>query len=102
MQLSGYDCKIEYLSGKENTWADLLSRISEVVEEEADSNVRNLVSDNNYRICVLNSQQLKNRPPEIEIVDQEEDDPEEDSWELFKIEAKKGDEYSKLKKSLLS
>ena len=82
MQPSGYDCKVEYLSGKENTCADLLSRIPEVVEEEADSNDQNLVSDNNYRICDLNSQQLKNRPPEIEIeVDQEEDDLEEDSWE---------------------
>ena len=107
MQLSYYDSKIKYLSGKENTCTDLLSRIPEVVEEEADSNDQNLVSDNNYRICVLNSQRLKNRPPEIEIeVDQEEDDPEEDSWEsidleLFKIEATKDKEYSKLKKPLI-
>ena len=60
MLLSGYDCKIEYLSGKENTRADLLSWISEVVEKEADSNDQNLLSENNDRICVLNSQQLKN------------------------------------------
>ena len=104
---SGYDCKTEYLSGKENTCADLLYRIPELVEEKADSNDQSLESDNYYRICVLNSQQLKNRPPDSEIeIDQEEDDPEEDSWEsidleLFKIEATKDEEYSKLKKSLM-
>lgn len=34
MKLSGYRCKIEYLSGKDNTCADLLSRIPERLESE--------------------------------------------------------------------
>ena len=50
---------------------------------------------------------MKNRLPEIEIeVNQEEDDPEEDSCEsidleLFKIEATNDEEYGKLKISLM-
>ena len=34
LKLSGYDCKIEYLAGKDNTCADLLSRIPEQLEAE--------------------------------------------------------------------
>ena len=35
LKISGYNCTTEYLSGKENTCADLLSRISNQLEQES-------------------------------------------------------------------
>lgn len=49
----------ECLSSKENTCADLLSRFSKRLEQEAVLEV----DDKSYRICVLNSQQLEEGPP---------------------------------------
>ena len=35
LRLSGYNCRIEYLAGRENTCADLLSRIPKLLERES-------------------------------------------------------------------
>lgn len=57
MKLSGYQCKIEYLAGKDNTYTDLLSRIPEKLESESvklEPGVDNRV----YHVNVINSHTL--------------------------------------------
>ena len=60
MRISEYNCKIEYLSGKENICADFLSRIHNELKLEAASVKK--VDDKPYQINVLNSHKLQDRP----------------------------------------
>lgn len=63
LKLSGYNCKIEYLAGRENTCSDLLLRIPKQLEAES---VRVEpgwgVNDRAYQIGVINSNRLGNHP----------------------------------------
>ena len=61
LNLSGYNCKIEYLAGKDNTCADLLSRIPEQLEVES-IHLEPGVDDRTYQVNVLNAHTLGNRP----------------------------------------
>ena len=57
IKLSGYNCKIEYLAGRENMCADLLSRIPRVLEADFNKHY-----DKAYQINVINSQQIERFP----------------------------------------
>lgn len=59
--MSGYNCKIEYLAGKDNTCADLLSRIPKQLEAES-IHLEPGVDDRAYQVNVLNAHTLKGRP----------------------------------------
>ena len=61
LKLSGYNCRIEYLVGKDNTCADLLSRIPEQLEAES-IHLEPGVDDRAYQVNVLNAHTLENRP----------------------------------------
>jgi len=61
LKLSGYNCKIEYLAGRENTCADLLSRIPKQLERESISVIPE-VDDRAYQINVINSHQIERKP----------------------------------------
>ena len=65
LKLSGYNCKIKYLAGKDNTCADLLSRISEQLEAES-IHLEPGVDDRTYQVNVLNAYTLGNRPRQEE------------------------------------
>ena len=52
LKLSGYNCRIEYLAGRENTCADLLSRIPKRLERESISIVSD-IDDRTYQINVI-------------------------------------------------
>ena len=54
LKLSGYNCRIEYLAGRENTCADLLSRIPKQLERESISVIPE-VDDQAYQINAINS-----------------------------------------------
>lgn len=66
--MSRYNCKIEYLAGKDNTCADLLSRILKWLEEES-VRVELGVDDRAYQTGVINSNRLKDHP----VLETEED-----------------------------
>lgn len=61
MKLSGYICKIEYLAGRDNIYADLLSRITKQFEAES-VRVEPGVDERTYQISVIKSNRLGNRP----------------------------------------
>ena len=61
LKLSSYNCKVEYLAGRDNTCADLLSRIPKQLELES-ANVAMDVDDRAYQVTVINSTKLANRP----------------------------------------
>ena len=61
LKLSGYNCKIEYLAGRDNTYADLLSRIPKELETES-INLEPDVDDKAFQINVINSHRLEGRP----------------------------------------
>ena len=65
LKLSGYNCKIEYLAGKDNTCADLLSRTPEQLEAES-IHLSPGVDDRAYQVNVLNAHTLGNRPFSLE------------------------------------
>ena len=57
LRISEYNCKIEYLSARENTFADLLSRIPNKLKLESEKVKQ--VDDKVYQINVLNSHNLE-------------------------------------------
>ena len=61
MKLNGYNCKIEYLAGKDNTCADLLSRVLKQLEAES-VELEPGVDDKVYLVQIINSDRLKDRP----------------------------------------
>ena len=61
LKLSGYNCTIEYLADKDNTCADLLSRILKQLEEES-IDLEPGVDDRAYQVNVLNEHTQKDRP----------------------------------------
>ena len=61
LKLSGYNCRIEYLAGRENTCADLLSQIPKQLEWESISIIPE-VDDRAYQINAINSHQIEKGP----------------------------------------
>ena len=61
LKLGGYNCKIEYLAGKDNTCADLLSRILKQLETRS-IKLEPGVDDKAFKINVINSHRLEGRP----------------------------------------
>ena len=51
--MAGYNCSIQYLKGKDNVGADLLSRAVDVKEDNVDFTVD--IDDRNYLLCAINS-----------------------------------------------
>lgn len=66
LKLSGYNCKIEYLAGRENTCADLLSRIPKQLEWKSISVIPE-VDDRAYQINAINSHQIEKVPSVDEV-----------------------------------
>ena len=60
LKITGYNCTIEYLSGKENIYADLLSRIPNQLEQESELQETE-IDDKYYQINVINSHRLHHR-----------------------------------------
>ena len=58
LKLSEYNCQIEYLAGKENTCADLQSRIPKWLERESVSIVL-VIDDRTYQINVINPHRIR-------------------------------------------
>ena len=54
--MTGYNCSIQYLKGKDNVCADLLSRAVDVKEDNVDSPVD--IDDRNYLVRAINSNLL--------------------------------------------
>lgn len=71
IKLSGYNCRIEYLAGRDNTWADLLSRIPRALEEES-VDIMPEVDDRAYHINVINSQKIGRQSSLGELEDSSE------------------------------
>ena len=65
LSIAGYNCKIEYLPGTQNTCADLLSRHPNNVgrptndESEGESSVQLDVNENSFNIQVIDSSQFE-------------------------------------------
>ncbi|MCG8049023.1 MAG: reverse transcriptase domain-containing protein, partial [Candidatus Thiodiazotropha endolucinida] len=59
--IAGYNCKVEYLKGSENTCADLLSRLQQNVglSQEEDSAYEPEINANTYEIGALNSNKFQ-------------------------------------------
>lgn len=53
MSMTGYNCSIQYLKGKENVCADLLSRAVDVKEDQVASPID--IDDRNYLVGAINS-----------------------------------------------
>ena len=53
LSMAGYNCTIQYLKGKDNVCADLLSRAVDVEEDSVDSPVD--IDDRNYLVSAINS-----------------------------------------------
>ena len=51
--MAGYNCCIQYLKGKDNVCADLLSRAVDMKEDNVDSPVD--IDDRNYLVSAINS-----------------------------------------------
>ena len=60
LKLSGYNCRMEYLAGRENTCVDLLSRIPKQMERESISVLP--VDDRAYQINAINSHRIEKKP----------------------------------------
>ena len=60
LKLSGYNCKIEYLAGRDNTYADLLSRILKQLETES-IKLEPGMDDKAFQINVINSHRLEDQ-----------------------------------------
>ena len=60
LKLSGYNCKIEYLAGRDNTCADLLSRIPKQLETES-IKLGPGMDDKAFQINVINSHRLEDQ-----------------------------------------
>lgn len=61
LTLSNYQCKIEYLAGKDNICTDLLFRILEKLESES-VRLESGVNDRVYQVKVIISHTLSKRP----------------------------------------
>lgn len=61
LKLSGYNCKIEYLAGRDNICADLLSKIPKKLKRES-VRVEPEVDDIAYQIGVINSNGFRKCP----------------------------------------
>ncbi|CAG2228658.1 unnamed protein product [Mytilus edulis] len=61
--ISGYNCKIEYIAGETNYFADLLSRTPQSDDDKGISNetVDPDINDNTYEINTINSNKLNTR-----------------------------------------
>lgn len=60
--LSGYNCKVEYISGPENTCADLLSRLpDDQKNSKSETDNEPDINDNIYEINVFNSNRFDTR-----------------------------------------
>ncbi|MCG8078877.1 MAG: DDE-type integrase/transposase/recombinase [Candidatus Thiodiazotropha taylori] len=59
--IAGYNCKVEYLKGSENTCADLLSRLQQNVglSQEEDSAYEPEINANTYEIGAMNSNKFQ-------------------------------------------
>ena len=55
MSIAGYNCKIEYLAGMDNSVADLLSRVPNLTTNQTESLNNPDISRKTYEISVLNS-----------------------------------------------
>ena len=53
LSMAGHNCSIQYLKGKDNVCADLLSRAVDVKEDNVDSPVD--IDDRNYLLSAINS-----------------------------------------------
>ena len=60
LKITGYNCTIEYLSGKENTCADLLSCIPNQLEQQSELQEKE-IDDKSYQINVINLHRLHHR-----------------------------------------
>ena len=60
-KLSWYNCRIKYLAGRENTCADLLSRIPKQLERESISVIQE-VNDQAYQINAINPHRIEKGP----------------------------------------
>ena len=68
LSIAGYDANIEYIEGKKNVCADLLSRIpgldKEGIEDRTNSPIADVdISDNTFEINVVNSNQMETSMP---------------------------------------
>ena len=68
LSIAGYDANIEYIEGKKNVCADLLSHIpgldKEGIENRTNSPIADVdVNDNTFEINVVNSNQMKTSMP---------------------------------------
>ena len=59
--LSGYNCKVKYISGPENTCADLLSRLPDDQNNLKETDNEPDINDNIYEINVFNSKRFDTR-----------------------------------------
>ena len=57
-KFSGYNCRIDYLAGKDNTCTDLLSRLPKQLEAES-VELEPGVDDKAYQVQVINSHRVK-------------------------------------------
>jgi len=104
LNLSCYDCVIEYLPGKLNACADLLSRIPpEAIPQDPDY-VENEISDKFYQVNTLNSNRFNPRDFASCHVDTDQDltKPEIDFDCDMSIEQKKDDALMEVKVGLMS
>lgn len=59
LSMAGYDCTIQYLKGKDNVCADLLSRAVNASRDEDDPPVE--IDDRNYTVSAINSNRFEPR-----------------------------------------
>ena len=98
LKLNGYNCKIEYLAGKENTCADLLSRIPQQLEAEP-IEVSPEVSDKAFQVNVLDSSKLEGRV----ALEEEEEGPSklvDPHWTAVIRECQKDPEIEAIRKKI--
>ena len=100
LRISEYNCKIEYLSGKENTCADLLSRIPNELKLESDNAKQ--VDDKAYQINVLNSHKLRDRPSLDESEIEVEETNSQSHQELLARDIQEDEEIQEIKETIES
>ena len=71
LKITGCNCIIEYLSGKRNTCADLLSSIPNQLEQQSELQETE-IDDKSYQINVINSHRLHHRQSLGDLVSLEE------------------------------